>query len=59
MMGRPKSVRRSARSRGDREDAELLTADIIELARQYCRYGYRKIAALPCQAGWSEKFLAN
>ena len=29
-----------------REDEERLTADIIELARQYSRYGYRKIAAL-------------
>jgi len=28
------------------EDEERLTADIIELARQYGRYGYRKIAAL-------------
>jgi hypothetical protein len=27
--------------------------DIIELARQYGRYGYRKIAALLRQAGWS------
>jgi transposase InsO family protein len=30
-----------------------LTADIVELARQYGRYGYRKIAALLRQAGWS------
>jgi len=29
-----------------------LTADIIELARQYGRYGYRKIAALLRAAGW-------
>jgi putative transposase len=36
-----------------REDSERLTADIIELARQYGRYGYRKIAALLRQAGWS------
>jgi putative transposase len=27
-----------------REDEERLTADIIELARQYGRCGYRKIA---------------
>ena len=26
--------------------------DTIELARQYGRYGYRKIAALLCHAGW-------
>ena len=29
-----------------------LTADIIELARQYGRYGYRKIAALLGTAAW-------
>src|SRR5262249_53053055 len=28
-------------------------ADIIELARQYGRYGYRKVAALLRQAGWT------
>jgi hypothetical protein len=32
---------------------ERLTADIIELARQYGRYGYRKVAALlRSTAGW-------
>ena len=35
-----------------RDDEERLTADIIELARQYGRYGYRKIAALLRTAGW-------
>ena len=35
-----------------RVDAEQLTADVIELARQYGRYGYRKIAALLRRAGW-------
>jgi transposase InsO family protein len=34
------------------EDEEQLTADIIELARQYGRYGYRKVAALLREAGW-------
>jgi hypothetical protein len=29
-----------------------LTADIIELARQYGRYGYRRIAASLRRAGW-------
>jgi hypothetical protein len=38
-------ARRNARSRG-RDDEQRLTADIIELARQYGRYGYRKIAEL-------------
>lgn len=29
-----------------------MTADIIELARQYGRYGYRRITALLRRAGW-------
>ena len=40
------------RPRG-RNDEERLTADIIELARQYGRYGYRKVAQLlRSTAGW-------
>ena len=35
-----------------RDDEERLTADIVELARQYGRYGYRKIAALLRDVGW-------
>jgi transposase InsO family protein len=35
-----------------REDEDCLTADLIELARQYGRYGYRKIAAMLRDAGW-------
>jgi transposase InsO family protein len=36
-----------------RDDEERLTADIVELARQYGRYGYRKIAELlRTTAGW-------
>src|SRR5262249_38265883 len=38
---------------GGREDEERLTTDIIALARQYGRYGYRKIAAFlrrPCSS---------
>ncbi len=34
------------------EDEEQLTADTIALARQYGRYGYRKITGLLEQAGW-------
>ena len=33
-------------------DEGTLTADTIALARQYGRYGYRKIAGLLEQAGW-------
>ncbi len=36
-----------------RDDEDRLTADIVELARQYGRYGYRKVAELlRSQAGW-------
>ena len=42
-----------------RDDEERLTADIIELARQYGRYGYRKIAALLRHAGYVESFNAR
>lgn len=34
-----------------RADEKLLVADMIELARQYGRYGYRRIAALLRDAG--------
>ena len=36
----------------DQDDEARLTADIIELARQYGRYGYRKVTALLRDAGW-------
>ena len=35
-----------------RADEERLIADMIELPRQYGRYGYRRIAALLRDAGW-------
>ena len=35
-----------------RDDEERLTADIIALAREYGRYGYRKVTALLRAAGW-------
>ncbi len=35
-----------------RPDEEALTAAIIELATQYGRYGYRRIAGLLREAGW-------
>jgi transposase InsO family protein len=49
-LGQHRSTQRKV-PRG-REDAERLTADVVELARQYGRYGYRKIAALLRDAGW-------
>jgi hypothetical protein len=36
-----------------REDEERLVADIIELARQFGRYGYRCVAALLRDASWT------
>ena len=39
------------RPRG-RDDEDRLVADIIELARQYGRYGCRKVTALLRDAGW-------
>ena len=36
-----------------REEEARLVADMIELARQYGRYGYRRIAVLLRDAGWS------
>ena len=49
-LGQHRSTQRKA-SRG-RDDEESLTVDLIELARQYGRYGYRKIGALLRDAGW-------
>jgi putative transposase len=49
-LGQHRSTQRQV-PRG-RHDDERLTADIIELARQYGRYGYRKIAALLRDVGW-------
>ena len=36
-----------------RDDEAALTADIVALATQYGRYGYRRIAALLERAGWA------
>jgi transposase InsO family protein len=49
-LGQHRSTQRKA-PRG-RDDEERLTADIIEFARRYGRYGYRKVAALLREAGW-------
>jgi len=50
VLGQQRSTQRKVPS--GREDEERLTADIIELARRYGRYGYRKIAELLRRAGW-------
>ena len=49
-LGQHRSTQRKV-PRG-RDDEDRLTADIVELARQYGRYGYRKIAELLRRAGW-------
>ena len=51
MLGQHRSTQRHVPS--GRADEDRLVADIIELARQYGRYGYRRIAALLRDAGWS------
>lgn len=50
MLSQHRSTRRKAARRGDDEAA--LTEDIIALARQYGRYGYRLVTALLRDAGW-------
>jgi putative transposase len=51
VIGQPRSTQR--RVPGTPDDEEQLTADIVELARQYGRYGYRRITALLRHAGWA------
>ena len=45
-------ARPGAGSRRARDDEDRLIADMIELARQYGRYSYGRIAALLRDAGW-------
>ena len=49
-LGQHRSTQRKA-PRGRNDEAQL-TADIVELARRYGRYGYRRITALLRAAGW-------
>ncbi len=49
-LGQHRSTQRKV-PRG-RDDEDRLTADIIELARQYGRYGYRRVTAMLGDAGW-------
>ena len=50
VIGQHRSTQRK-RPQG-KVDEELLTTDIIKLAREYGRYGYRRIAVLQQNAGW-------
>ena len=49
-LGQHRSTQRKT-PRG-RDDEDLLMADIVALAQQYGRYGYRRITALLRDAGW-------
>ncbi len=53
-LARALGPHRSTQRKGPRgrNDEERLTADVIALAREYGRYGYRKITALLRAAGW-------
>ena len=50
VLGQHRSTQRYAPR--DREDEERLVVDMIELTRQYGRYGYRRVAALLRDVGW-------
>ena len=51
VLGQHRSTQR--RVPQGRADEDRLVADMIELARQYGRYGYRRVAVLLREAGWS------
>ena len=51
VLGQHRSTQRKAPN--GRADEDALTADIIALATQYGRYGYRRITALLRDAGWA------
>ena len=51
VLGQHRSTQRKVPRGADDEAA--LTEDIIELARQYGRYGYRRVTALLHAAGWT------
>ena len=50
VLGQHRSTQR--RLPQGRADEDRLVADMIELTRQYGRYGYRRVAALLRDAGW-------
>ena len=51
VLGQHRSTQRKV-PRGS-DDEAALTADVIELAKRYGRYGYRRITALLRDAGWA------
>ena len=50
VLSQPRSTQR--RRPRSPDDEAMLTADIIALAKQYGRYGYRRITPLLRIAGW-------
>lgn len=50
MLGQHRSTHRKVPCGAD--DEQALTEDIIALAKQYGRYGYRRVTALLRDAGW-------
>jgi len=51
VLGQHRSTQRKVPSGA--EDEQALSDDIIALARQYGRYGYRQVTALLRDAGWT------
>ncbi|GAA3275963.1 hypothetical protein GCM10020258_55620 [Sphingomonas yabuuchiae] len=56
VLGQHRSTQRKVPCGAD--DEEALTDDIVALARQYGRYGYRRVTALLHAAGWSVNHMA-
>jgi len=54
VLGQHRSTQRKIPK--SRDDEATLTADIIALAIQYGRYGYRRITKMLCTAGWTVSF---
>ena len=50
MIGQHRSTQRKRPK--EKVDEDLLTREIIKLAREYGRYGYRRIAVLLKNTGW-------
>ena len=51
MLRQPRTTQRYVPKRPD--DERLLTERIVDLAREYGRYGYRRVTALLRMEGWS------
>ena len=51
MLGQHRSTHRKVPRGADNE--QQLTDDIVALAKQYGRYGYRRVTALLRHAGWT------